>query len=70
MFLARTGDERRARDTLFKMALAYRLAFDFERAEEVLDEAFCCRVDELPRLAPRNASKRRSTGRIRCLPVT
>ncbi len=52
VFLARTGDERRARDTLFKMALAYHLAFDFERAEEVLDEAFCCRVDELPRLAP------------------
>ena len=51
-FLARTGDERRARDTLFKMALAYHIAFDFERAEEVLDEAFCCRVEELPRMTP------------------
>ena len=43
-FLARLGDERRARDTLFKMALAYHLAFDFESAEEMYDEAFCCRV--------------------------
>jgi len=51
-FLARIGDDRRTRDTLFKMALAYHLAFDFERAEEVLDEAFCCRVDEEPRLEP------------------
>jgi ABC-type transport system substrate-binding protein/class 3 adenylate cyclase len=48
-FLARTGDERRARDTLFKMALTYHLAFDFEHAEEMYDEAFCCRVDEAPR---------------------
>jgi ABC-type transport system substrate-binding protein/class 3 adenylate cyclase len=49
-FLALVGDERRARDTLFKMALAYHLAFDFERAEEMYDEAFCCRVGEDPRL--------------------
>ena len=49
-FLARTGDERRTRDTLFKMALAYHLAFDFEKAEEMYDEAFCCRVGEDPRL--------------------
>ncbi len=47
-FLARLGDERRARDTLFKMALTYHLAFDFENAEEMYDEAFCCRVDEEP----------------------
>ena len=52
VFLARMGDDRRARDTLFKMALAHHLAFDFERAEEVLDEAFCCRVEEAPRLVP------------------
>jgi ABC-type transport system substrate-binding protein/class 3 adenylate cyclase len=45
-FLARLGDDRRTRDTLFKMALAYHLAFDFEKAEDVYDEAFCCRVDE------------------------
>ena len=49
-FLARLGDERRARDTLFKMALAYHLAFDFEKAEEMYDEAFSCRVGEDPRL--------------------
>jgi ABC-type transport system substrate-binding protein/class 3 adenylate cyclase len=52
VFLARLGDERRARDTLFKMALAYHLAFDFERAEEMYDEAFSCRVPDEPRLAP------------------
>jgi ABC-type transport system substrate-binding protein/class 3 adenylate cyclase len=51
-FLARLGDEARARDTLFKMALTYHLAFDFESAEEMYDEAFCCRVDEEPRLEP------------------
>jgi ABC-type transport system substrate-binding protein/class 3 adenylate cyclase len=51
-FLARIGDERRARDTLFKMALTYHLAFDFEKAEEMYDEAFCCRVDEELRLEP------------------
>ena len=45
-FLARLGDDRRTRDTLFKMALAYHLAFEFEKAEDVYDEAFCCRVDE------------------------
>jgi ABC-type transport system substrate-binding protein len=49
-FLAQLGDERRARDTLFKMALAYHLAFDFENAEEMYDESFCCRVGEDPRL--------------------
>src|SRR5919106_540080 len=51
-FLARTGDERRARDTLFKMALTYHVAFDFENAEDLYDEAFCCRVEEEPRLEP------------------
>jgi ABC-type transport system substrate-binding protein/class 3 adenylate cyclase len=51
-FLARIGDERRTRDTLFKMALAYHLAFNFEKAEEIYDEAFCCRVGEDPRLEP------------------
>jgi ABC-type transport system substrate-binding protein/class 3 adenylate cyclase len=47
-FLARIGDEGRARETLFKMALAYHLAFDFEKAEEMYDEAFSCSVDEPP----------------------
>jgi ABC-type transport system substrate-binding protein/class 3 adenylate cyclase len=51
-FLARLGDDRRMRDTLFKMALAYHLAFDFEHAEEMYDEAFCCKVEEAPRLEP------------------
>jgi ABC-type transport system substrate-binding protein/class 3 adenylate cyclase len=51
-YLARVGDDRRTRDTLFKMALTYHLAFDFEKAEEMYDEAFCCRVEEEPRLAP------------------
>ncbi len=51
-FLARLGDETRARDTLFKMALTYHLAFDFERAEEMYDEAFSCRPDEPPKHPP------------------
>jgi ABC-type transport system substrate-binding protein/class 3 adenylate cyclase len=51
-FLARIGDERRTRDTLFKMALSHHLAFNFEAAEELYDEAFCCRVDEEPALSP------------------
>jgi ABC-type transport system substrate-binding protein/class 3 adenylate cyclase len=51
-FLALTGDEGRARDTLFKMALTYHLAFDFEHAEEMYDEAFCCRVDAPARHEP------------------
>ena len=34
------------------MALTYHLAFDFESAEEMYDEAFSCRVDEELRLAP------------------
>src|SRR5919198_1420636 len=51
-FLARTGDERRARDTLFKMALTYHVAFDFEHAEEMYDEAFSCRIEKEPRHEP------------------
>jgi oligopeptide transport system substrate-binding protein len=51
-FLVRIGDERRARDTLFKMALAHHVAFDFEKAEEAYDEAFFCRVPPSPRLEP------------------
>jgi ABC-type transport system substrate-binding protein/class 3 adenylate cyclase/tetratricopeptide (TPR) repeat protein len=50
VYLARIGDERRARDTLFKMALAYHVAFDFEKAEEMYDEAFSCGIPEDPRL--------------------
>jgi ABC-type transport system substrate-binding protein len=51
-FLGQVGDDARARDTLFKMALTYHLAFDFENAEEMYDEAFSCRVDEETRLEP------------------
>ena len=51
-FLARTQDERRARDTLFKMALTYHLAFDYEHAEEMYDEAFSCRVEDEVRHEP------------------
>jgi oligopeptide transport system substrate-binding protein len=50
-FLVRLDDEARARDTLFKMALAHHLAFHFEQAEEAYDEAFCCRVTPAPRPA-------------------
>ncbi len=28
------------------MALAHHLAFDFEKAEKMYDEAFCCRVED------------------------
>ena len=45
-FLRRIGDERRERDTLFKIALAHHLAFDFEQAEAAYDEALCCRVPD------------------------
>lgn len=48
--LAKIGDDRRARDTLFKMALTYHTAFDFERAEDAYDEAFSCRVPRSARL--------------------
>ncbi len=43
-FLGRLGEERLARDTLFKIALTHLLAFDFDRAEDAYDEAFSCRV--------------------------
>ncbi|MBW3593703.1 MAG: ABC transporter substrate-binding protein, partial [Actinobacteria bacterium] len=51
-FLARMGDDRRARETLFKMALTHHLGFDFEAAERAYDEAFCCKVEELPEHTP------------------
>jgi class 3 adenylate cyclase/ABC-type transport system substrate-binding protein len=49
-FLARTDDERRSRETLFKIALVHHLAFRFAEAESAYDEAFCCRdeMEELP----------------------
>jgi ABC-type oligopeptide transport system substrate-binding subunit/class 3 adenylate cyclase len=41
-FLSRLDDEERARETLFKIALTHHLAFDFAKAEDAYDEAFCC----------------------------
>jgi ABC-type transport system substrate-binding protein/class 3 adenylate cyclase len=51
-FLARLGDSNRARETLFKIALAHHLAFDFEQAESAYDEAFCCAEAEPERADP------------------
>ena len=34
------------------MALAQHLAFNFEEAEELYDEAFCCRVEDPPQVEP------------------
>jgi ABC-type transport system substrate-binding protein/class 3 adenylate cyclase len=39
-FLDRLGDSARARSTLFKVALAYHLAFDFQGANDAWTEAF------------------------------
>jgi ABC-type transport system substrate-binding protein/class 3 adenylate cyclase len=44
-FLARMGDDRRSRETLFKIALVHHLAFDFAEAERAYDEAFACKVE-------------------------
>ena len=48
-FLSRMGDDRRSRETLFKIALVHNLAFDFEGAERAYDEAFACKVEPVPR---------------------
>jgi ABC-type transport system substrate-binding protein/class 3 adenylate cyclase len=54
-FLSRLGDDRRSRETLFKIALVHHLAFDFEGAERAYDEAFACKVEpvERPQLCER-----------------
>src|SRR5262249_23662396 len=39
-FMEHTRDDRRARETLLKTALAHHLAFDYERANEAYREAF------------------------------
>ena len=44
-FLSRIGDDRRSRETLFKIALVHHLAFDFAGAERAYDEAFACKVE-------------------------
>ncbi len=43
-FLGRIGDDRRSRETLFKIALVHHLAFNFGEAERAYDEAFACKV--------------------------
>ena len=51
-FLARLGDDRRSRETLFKIALVHHLAFDFAQAESAYDEAFACKVEPFEQPAP------------------
>ena len=43
-FLARLGDERRSRETLFKIALVHHVDFDYRGAERAYDEAFACKA--------------------------
>jgi ABC-type transport system substrate-binding protein/class 3 adenylate cyclase len=51
-FLARMGDDRRSRETLFKIALVHHLAFNFGEAERAYDEAFACKVVPLDQPEP------------------
>ncbi len=51
-FLARMGDDRRSRETLFKIALVHHLAFDFAEAERAYDEAFACKVEAVAQPEP------------------
>ncbi len=51
-FLARIGDDRRSRETLFKIALVHHLAFNFAEAERAYDEAFACKVVPLEQPEP------------------
>jgi ABC-type transport system substrate-binding protein/class 3 adenylate cyclase len=43
-FLQRVGDDRRSRETLFKIALVHHLSFSYPEAEAAYDEAFACKV--------------------------
>ena len=45
-FLARLNDERRSRETLFKIALVHHVDFDFRGAERAYDEAFACKAPQ------------------------
>jgi class 3 adenylate cyclase len=54
-FMEQTRDERRARETLLKTALAHHLAFDFERADEAYSEAFA-RPEPPPPRSPSSES--------------
>jgi ABC-type transport system substrate-binding protein len=51
-FLERLGDDRRSRETLFKIALVHHLAFDFAGAERAYDEAFACKVEPVEQPEP------------------
>jgi ABC-type transport system substrate-binding protein/class 3 adenylate cyclase len=51
-FLGRLGDDRRSRETLFKIALVHHLAFDFGEAERAYDEAFACKVEPIEQPDP------------------
>jgi ABC-type transport system substrate-binding protein/class 3 adenylate cyclase len=44
-FLQQLGDDRRSRQTLFKIALVHHLAFNYPQAEAAYDEAFACKVE-------------------------
>jgi ABC-type transport system substrate-binding protein/class 3 adenylate cyclase len=43
-FLQQMGDDRRSRETLFKIALVHHLSFNYPEAEAAYDEAFACKV--------------------------
>ncbi len=51
-FLGRMGDDRRSRETLFKIALVHHLAFNFAEAERAYDEAFACKVEPMEQPDP------------------
>jgi ABC-type transport system substrate-binding protein/class 3 adenylate cyclase len=51
-FMERTGDQRKARSTLLKVALTHHLAFDYERAGAAYEEAFRLPEPEPARLEP------------------
>jgi ABC-type transport system substrate-binding protein/class 3 adenylate cyclase len=57
-FLQRMGDDRRSRETLFKIALVHHLAFNYAEAEAAYDEAFACKVEPVVQPA---ASERLAT---------
>ena len=61
-FLDRLGDSRRAREVLFKVALAHHLAFDFEAANAAWTDAFAHPEPPVPR---RSATQRLETAMVR-----
>ena len=61
-FLQRIGDDRRSRETLFKIALVYHMSFSYPEAEAAYDEAFACKVEPMDQQA---VSERLATAIIR-----